>query len=118
MKDLGAAQKILGMKIEWEWARKRLYLSHEKYIEDVLRRYRMEGFQSITSPLATYFRLSKEDSPSTDEDRADMQDVPYASAVGNLMYVMICTQPDIAYAVSTINRYMANPGRQHWATVN
>ena len=46
-----------------------------------------------------------------------MHHVPYASAVGSLMYAMVCTRPDIAHAVSTVSRFMSNPGRPHWETV-
>ena len=91
MKDLGATRKILGMEIEWDWASRKLYLSQEKYIENVLRRYQMEGVRPVTSPLVDHFKLSKEDIPNTDEDRTDMQDVPYAFAVNSLMYAMVCT---------------------------
>ncbi|GJZ61269.1 retrotransposon protein, putative, ty1-copia subclass [Tanacetum coccineum] len=38
-----------------------------------------------------------------------MSKVPYANAVGRLMYLMVCTRPDIAYAVSVVSRYLANP---------
>ena len=43
--------------------------------------------------------------------------VPYASAVGSLMYAMVCTRPDIAHAVGVVSRYMANPGKEHWEAV-
>jgi hypothetical protein len=46
-----------------------------------------------------------------------MSRVPYANAVGCLMYVMVCTRPDISHAVGVVSRYMENPGREHWATV-
>lgn len=40
-----------------------------------------------------------------------MSKVPYASAVGSLMYAMICTRPDIAFAVGALARFMADPGK-------
>ena len=46
-----------------------------------------------------------------------MELVPYSSAVGSVMYVMICTRPDISHAVSLVSRFMANPGRQHWKAI-
>ena len=46
-----------------------------------------------------------------------MSRVPYASAVGSLMFAMICTRPDIAQAVGVVSRYMANPGKEHQSTV-
>ena len=46
-----------------------------------------------------------------------MARVPYASAVGSLMFVMVCTKPDISQAMSMISRYIHNPGKNHWLTV-
>ena len=46
-----------------------------------------------------------------------MRRVPYASAVGSLMYVMVCTRPDIAYSVGVVSRFLSNPGRHHWEAV-
>ncbi|XP_055960563.1 secreted RxLR effector protein 161-like [Mercurialis annua] len=46
-----------------------------------------------------------------------MAKIPYASAIGSLMYAMLCTRPDIAYAVSLTSRYRSNPGSEHWMTV-
>ena len=46
-----------------------------------------------------------------------MERVPYASAVGSLMYAMVCTRPNLAYAVSVVSRFLANPKNEHWAAV-
>ena len=46
-----------------------------------------------------------------------MELVPYASAVGRLRYVIVCTRPDTAHAVGVVSRYMANPGKEHWEAV-
>ncbi|KAL7145361.1 hypothetical protein ABFS83_07G077500 [Erythranthe nasuta] len=46
-----------------------------------------------------------------------MQYVPYASAIGSIMYLMVCTRPDIAYVISCSSRYMSNPGLPHWEAV-
>ncbi|KAM6562807.1 hypothetical protein CsatB_022805 [Cannabis sativa] len=43
-----------------------------------------------------------------------MSKVPYSSAVGTIMYLMVCTRPDLAFAISTLSKYMANPGKIHW----
>uniref|UniRef100_A0A1J3K0P7 Retrovirus-related Pol polyprotein from transposon TNT 1-94 n=1 Tax=Noccaea caerulescens TaxID=107243 RepID=A0A1J3K0P7_NOCCA len=40
---------------------------------------------------------------------------PYASAVGSLMYAMVGSKPDLAFAVGLISRFMSEPGRDHWA---
>ena len=46
-----------------------------------------------------------------------MAKVPYANAVGSLMYAMVCTRPDISQVVSVVSRYMHDPGKGHWQAV-
>ena len=46
-----------------------------------------------------------------------MAKIPYASAVGSLMFSMICTRPDLAYAISLVSRFMSDPGKEHWSAV-
>jgi ATP-binding cassette subfamily B (MDR/TAP) protein 1 len=46
-----------------------------------------------------------------------MSRVPYASAIGSIMYTMICTCPDVSYDVSVTRRYQSNPGEAHWVAV-
>ncbi|RVW85315.1 Retrovirus-related Pol polyprotein from transposon TNT 1-94 [Vitis vinifera] len=55
--------------------------------------------------------------PSTDEEVEYMKSVPYSSVVGSLMYAMVCTRPDLAFAVSVVSRFMSNPGKAHWEAV-
>lgn len=56
-------------------------------------------------------------SPQTENGRKQMAQIPYANAVGALMYAMVCTRPDISHAVSMVSRYMHNPGKEHWQAV-
>ena len=53
----------------------------------------------------------------TAEEHEHMTLVQYASAVGSMMYCMVCTIPVIAHAVGVFSRYMANPGKEHWEAV-
>ncbi|KAF9678261.1 hypothetical protein SADUNF_Sadunf07G0016500 [Salix dunnii] len=59
----------------------------------------------------------KNQSPKTEEERNYMNAVPYTSAIGSLMYVMVCTRPDIAHAMGVVSKYMSNPSKQHWEAV-
>jgi hypothetical protein len=67
--------------------------------------------------MSTGTKLSKEQCPKTHEEAEVMARVPYANAVGSLMYAMICTRPDIAHAVGVLSRYMSNPGKEHWTAI-
>jgi hypothetical protein len=117
MKDLGAAKKILGMEIRRDREARKLWLSQKNYIRKVLENFSMLDAKLVSTPLANHFRLSSNQCPKNVEEIEDMTRVPYASAVGCLMYAMVCTRPDLAHAVSIISRYMANPGREHWNAV-
>ena len=46
-----------------------------------------------------------------------MSRVPYSSVVGSLMYVMVCSRPDLAYAVSVVSRYMEKTSKEHWKAI-
>ncbi|KAG8485681.1 hypothetical protein CXB51_019023 [Gossypium anomalum] len=117
MKDLGPAKKILGMEILRDRKTSKLYLSQKGYIEKVLCMFNMQSAKPVSTPLAAYFRLSSALSPQSDDEIEYMSHVPYSSAVGSLMYAMICSCPDLSYAVSAVSRYMANPGKEHWKAI-
>ena len=61
--------------------------------------------------------LSVKDRPSTKEEIENMKKIPYASAIGSIMYAMNCTRPDVAYALSVTCRHQQNPGEKHWTAV-
>ncbi|KAH9716107.1 Integrase catalytic domain-containing protein [Citrus sinensis] len=79
-----------------------------------------EGFEDqskVQTPLPAHFRLSEQQCPIADADKSEMMKIPYASAVGCLMYAMVLTRPDIAHAVSVVSRYMSNLGKEHWKAI-
>jgi hypothetical protein len=77
----------------------------------------MQNAIPVSTPLASHFKLTKEMCPKTQEEIEYMSRVPCSSAVGSLMYVMVCTRPDIAHVVGFVSRYMNNPGKEHWEAV-
>ncbi|CAA0823050.1 Uncharacterized mitochondrial protein AtMg00810 [Striga hermonthica] len=117
MKDLGAAKKILGMEIHRDRGSKKLWLSQKGYVEKVLQRFGMNEAKPVSTPLANHFKLSVDQCPKSDKETQDMVEIPYASAVGCLMYAMVCTRPDLAHAVGQVCKYMSRPGKQHWEAV-
>ena len=104
MKDLGVAKRILGMDIVRDRNKRKLWLFQTDYIQRTLKKFKVQNTKSTSTQLAVHFKLQKE----------QMQLIPYSNIVGSLMYMMICTRPDIAHASSTTSRYMAEFGRQHW----
>ncbi|CAD6247489.1 unnamed protein product [Miscanthus lutarioriparius] len=95
----------------------RLKASQQSYIKKVLHRFYMHDAKSVSTPIAPHFKLSALQCASTDDDFEYMSRVPYSSAVGSLMYAMVCSHPDLSYAMSLVSRYMANLGKEHWKAV-
>ncbi|KAL0453732.1 UNVERIFIED_CONTAM: Retrovirus-related Pol polyprotein from transposon TNT 1-94 [Sesamum latifolium] len=77
----------------------------------------MHNANPIDTPMDKSCVLSKELCPKTEEEKKQMAMILYATAVGNLMYVMMCTRPDLCFAVGMVSRYQSNPEPDHWVAV-
>ena len=114
LRNLGPTSFILSVNIEHDRSKKQLSLSQKQYIVDLLQHYSMEDCSGVDTPVDPNNKLSKAQTPSNEEEKQKMTSYPYAQLVGSLMYLAICTQPDISYAVGLLGRYSANPGLTHW----
>eukprot|EP00253_Pinus_taeda_P033310 PITA_33310 len=113
MKDLGAANCILGMEIKSDQTRRKLWLNQKKYVETILHRLNMQDNKLLKVPIPVGVKLSVEQCSKTQEEEEDMSRVPYASAIDSLMYVMVCTRQYIAHAVGVLRGFMSKPRKEH-----
>jgi len=77
----------------------------------------MQDSKPVKVPIPVGVKLSSEQCPKTREEEEDMSHVPYASAVGSLMYVMVCISPDITHAMGVLSKFMSKPRKEHWIAV-
>nr|GEU72224.1 retrotransposon protein, putative, Ty1-copia subclass [Tanacetum cinerariifolium] len=117
MKDLGEAAYILRIKIYRDRSRQLIGLCQSAYIEKILKRYCMENSKRGSIPMREKLKLSKSQGASTPAELKRMQNVPYASAIGSIMYAVRCTRPDVMFAQNVKSRFQQNPGDIHWTTV-
>ena len=68
-------------------------------------------------PMVHGKHLSKSMGPKTQEKRERMSKIPYASAIRSIMYAILCTRPDVSYALSVTSRFQSTYGEDHWAAV-
>jgi hypothetical protein len=68
-------------------------------------------------PVLQGVKLSKTQCPTTAEDKEKMSVIPYALAIGSIMYAMLCTRPDVCLAISLVGRYQSDPRVDHWTAV-
>jgi len=109
MKDLGEAKVILGLNIRRDKALGTLKLAEGKYAGQVLEKFGMAECNPIRTQLEVGLQLVKAD----ESDDA----LPYREAVGSLMYMMVGTRPDLAFAIGKLSRFVSCYGKEHWAAI-
>jgi hypothetical protein len=117
MKDLGEATYILGIKIHRDRSKRLIGLNQDVYIDKILNRFNMQDSKKGFLPMWHGITLSKKQCPTDPDDQERMRVIPYASAIGSIMYAMICTCLDVSYALSATSRYQSNYGETHWTIV-
>ena len=105
MKDLGEAAYILGIKIYRDKSKRMIGLSQSTYIDNVMNRFSMQNSKRGFLPMCHSISLSKTQCPMMQDERDRISKIPYASAIGSIMYAMLCTQPDVSYALNMTSRY-------------
>ncbi|GKD58791.1 retrotransposon protein, putative, ty1-copia subclass, partial [Tanacetum coccineum] len=71
----------------------------------------------INIPMQERLDLNKSQGAQTPREVKRMQNVPYASAVGSIMYDVRCTRPDVAFAQNITSQFQHNPGEPHWTAM-
>jgi hypothetical protein len=107
MVDLGEAKQYLGMHIERDRHARTIFLNQTRYITKVLERFCMQKCKGISTPMD-----AAPLPPCPPYDDA-VKRVEYQSKVGNIMYAMLGTRPDLAYAVSALSKYNSCPITAH-----
>jgi hypothetical protein len=114
MTDLGEPRRLLGMRISS--SDDGILLDQEAYILEQLSKFEMMDSKHVDTPEQTGFYLDKEMCATSVDEKQDMMGTPFRELVGALNWIATCTRPDISHAVSSLCRYLDNPGRQHWTS--
>ncbi|GKC61546.1 hypothetical protein Tco_1167514 [Tanacetum coccineum] len=117
IQDLGKATYILRIKIYRDRLKRLIGLCQSAYIEKILKRFYMENSKFGTIPMQEKLKLSKSQGASTPAKIQRMQNIPYASTVGSIMYDVRCTRPDVAFVQNITSRFQQNPGELYWTAV-
>ena len=94
-----------------------LGLSQSTYIDKIQKLFCMDLSKRVYIPMLHGKHLSKSMCPQTQEDKDNMSRIPYASTIGSIMYVMLCTCPDVSYSLSVAIRFQAIFRDEHWTAV-
>ena len=112
VKNLGELHHFLGLKVVQDKVSGDVWIGQPAYVGKVLERFGMQDAKSVVTPVDTSTKLVK-----AVEDDGLVDRSLYQSAVGSLLYLSTSTRPDIAFAVSNVAKFYANPTQRHWTGV-
>ena len=106
--NLGVSKYCLGMEITQRG--NEITMCQMAYVREILERFGMQDSKAVSTPLDPGTKLEiGEEEPSLEEKK-----LPYRELVGALMYLAVCTRPDIAYAVSYLSQFNSCFKTEHW----
>ena len=112
MKDLGSARTFIGIEISRDRRARQITLCQHRYIDSILRLFKMHEAHGLSTPLDPNVKLRNDDDETSKSDTR-----LYQSQVGKLMYAMLGTRPDLAFTISTLARFNASPSNSHASAV-
>ncbi|UYV79065.1 hypothetical protein LAZ67_17000981, partial [Cordylochernes scorpioides] len=107
---ISTQNQFVGLEIDKDKEKGLIFLSQTSYIKRILDKFNMTSCNSSGTPVDPKMKLTRENI----NDTHDMHNVPYAEAIGCLMFLAVCSRPDIAFAVNKLSRFMAAPVLTHW----
>jgi hypothetical protein len=107
VRDLGPTTCFLGMELSRDREAHSLKLTQKKLTRELISQYGLADARARSMPLATGEKFKKEGEP------LDTVRFPYSECVGSLLYLSMCTRPDIAQVVGALACYMAAPTVAH-----
>ncbi|KAH9667537.1 hypothetical protein KPL70_021079 [Citrus sinensis] len=105
MTDIGLMTYYLGIKVKQK--EEGIFISQESYAKEILKKFKMNDYKPISTPVECGVKLSKHD------EGEDIDPTFFKSLVGSLRY-LTCTRPDILYVIGLVSRYMENPKTTHF----
>src|SRR6266853_6537919 len=105
-RDLGDAQEFLCMRIRWKNGK--IYLNQTTYLQKVIEHFNLQNAKPALTPLPKGYQPS----PAKENASATLHS-KYQQVIGSLLYIMLGTRPDIAFAVTKLSQFASNPTEEH-----
>ena len=110
VRDLGEANQFLGIKISRSRPSQSLQINQQRMITQLVEKYGLKEAKTKSVPMSPDIRLVA----ATEDNVLDKEVFQYSELVGSLLYLSVCTRPDITYAVGALARHMSKPTMEHW----
>jgi Reverse transcriptase (RNA-dependent DNA polymerase) len=105
VKDVGETEYFLGMRVQQDLEEETIRLTQRPYWEHVLIRFSLTHITPRNTPLPVRTILDSNMSPETNSERKRMEDKPYCSVLGSVMWGQLATCPDLSFFISLLSRF-------------
>lgn len=99
--DVTKSNKFLGIELGWNG--NTVSLSQSRYIEHILKRYKMSDYKPRRTPMETNLKIKE------NLDDSLITKKPYRELIGSLGYLASMTRPDILFAVNYLSQFQNRP---------
>ena len=117
IRDVGETEYFLGMRVQQDLNLGTVRLTQRPYWEHVLNRFSLTHITPRNTPLPVGIVLDNSMSPKTESEKRAMLDKPYRPVLGSVMWGQLATRLDLAFSVSLLARFQADPGIDHWSAL-
>ena len=112
--DHGPIKWFLGFEIKRDRKSRTISINQRAYIEKMMERFSLTNAKRVSTPMEPNVHFSVDQCPSTVNQMARMKGVPYSEAVGSVLWPVVVSRPDAAYAIGILAQFIQNPGLAHW----
>ena len=112
--DHGPIKWFLGFEIKRDRKSRTIAINQHAYIEKMVERFSLTNAKRVTTPMDPNVQFSTDQCPSTTNKLARMKGVPYSEAIGSVLWPVVVSRPDAAYAIGVLAQFIQNPGLAHW----
>ena len=112
--DGGELHWYLGFEVRRDWAVRTISINQCAYIEQMVKRFQLTNAKPVPTPKEAGAHFTKEQGPSTPTQLMQMHHIPYAEAIGKVLWPVMIYWADASYPVSVLAQFIQNPGKAHW----
>ena len=112
--DHGPIKWFLGFQIKWNWEAGTLSINQKAYIEAMVEKFGLTDAKPVSTLMEVNTQYSIQKSPSTLKQTTQMLKVLYSEAIGSVLWPVVVSQLDAAYAIGILSQFIQNPGPVHW----
>ena len=112
--DHGPIQWFLGFEIKRNRKARTISINQQVYIETMVEKFGLTSTKKTTTPMEQNTQFSIQQCPATLKQMACMKGIPYAEAIGLILWPTVVSRPYMAFAVSVLSQFIQNPGPVHW----